>query len=174
MPHRSSLSRVWKFVAIPLALGTSAGALFTLVQVERGKVHAALAPEPPHDARDGAGQHDLPPFAAQRAQPPARPEAALAAMAAPAMAEAASVESTAEGLVRVPDFTGKRLGQARREAKKLGIKLAARDGYGERIPAELGPYFRVRKQSSAPDSSVPRGATVEVRVRAIESYATGY
>ena len=176
MQRSSFVPRAWKFVAMAVASSVSAGALFVLVQVERGKVHAALAPEPVIEPTDYAPPASLHAIADDRAQPPSVAAGARvkAEPSRGAPSAAAPAEEPSTNTVRVPDFTGKRYGQARREAKKLGLKLVARDEYGERVPAELGPYYRVRKQSVEPETALPPGSKVEVRVRATESFASGY
>jgi hypothetical protein len=170
MHTRTPFSLLAKYVAIPLALGISGSALVALVALERKPVHAAIVREPEAKALEVRAPKGPPPLPAVLV---ATVEPALdeAAAAQPEAAEAKPAQATA---VVVPDFTGKRLGAVRREAKKLGLKIAARDGYGERVPAELAPYYRVKKQLTETGSTVPVGSTVQVRVREVEGHASGY
>jgi hypothetical protein len=74
----------------------------------------------------------------------------------------------------VPDFTGKRLSVARREARALGLKLVARDAYGDRILPEFAGYYRVKKQLTQVGTRLAPGDTVQVRVRELPGAALGY
>ena len=84
-----------------------------------------------------------------------------------------AVPAAADALV-APDFTGKRLSIARREARKLGLKLVARDEYGNRVPPESAQYYRVRKQKTEAGTELAEGDTIELRVREVAAFASGY
>jgi hypothetical protein len=74
----------------------------------------------------------------------------------------------------MPDFTGKRLSTARKEAKALGLKLVARDAYGDRIEPDFAAFYRVRKQLTQVGAHVKPGDIVHVRVRDIPLPASDY
>jgi hypothetical protein len=74
----------------------------------------------------------------------------------------------------VPDFKGKRLSAARREGRELGLTVAARDEGGDRVPAALARYYRVRRQLTEAGTPVEPGAAIEVRVREIGDAVSGY
>ena len=112
-------------------------------------------------------------------QPPPKLEVAslkLPSSTAPAAA-AATAPSTAgglDGLRTVPDWKGKRLSVARREARKLGFDVTATDQNGEPVPAEVASRYRVRQQLTAAGTPIEPGADVELRVREIPRPLSGY
>jgi hypothetical protein len=148
------------------ALCLSSLAVFALARLETvpPRTENLLVPEVLHEA----GARTLPRVGS--ATQPSNAQAASVAPQAPGVS--GTPAQTAD--VVLPDFTGKRLSLARREAKKLGLKLIARDAYGERIPADMGPYYRVHKQLSAQGTELAPGSSVEVRVRPSGGWAEGY
>jgi len=86
---------------------------------------------------------------------------------------AGSALAPAAPALSVPDFKGKRLSIARREARALGIVILARNDEGQRVSGEVAPYYRVRRQLTLAGAAVEPGATVEVRVREAET-PSGY
>ena len=76
--------------------------------------------------------------------------------------------------VTVPDWKGKRLSVARREARKLGLNVKAVDEGGEDVPADMASGYRVRRQLNKAGTPLEPGADVEVRVREIVDTAMGY
>ena len=74
----------------------------------------------------------------------------------------------------MPDWKGKRLSVARREARKLGFNVAAFDEEGERVPADRGSGYRVRRQLTGGGHAVEPGADVELRVREVYDTPSGY
>jgi hypothetical protein len=105
---------------------------------------------------------------------PATPRAAAVAAQPGPAAAAPKVEAPAPAALQLPDFKGKRLSLVRREAKKLGLKVIARDEYGQRVSADLAQYYRVRKQLMAAGKPLVAGSTLEVKVREVVDYASGY
>jgi len=102
-------------------------------------------------------------------------EAKTAVPADPAKVAAGSAAVAGQGAVLVPDFVGKRYAVARREAKALGIKVSARDDYGERVPASVAHLYRVTSQSVAAGSSLPAGGQLAFQVREpVTGYSMGY
>src|SRR5438128_807237 len=87
-----------------------------------------------------------------------RPPAPVFSRASPTpaspMLPAKTAPSTAsktdpEGTLTVPDWKGKRLSVARREARKLGLHVAAVDDTGEAVPADMASEYRVRRMLTA-------------------------
>jgi hypothetical protein len=80
----------------------------------------------------------------------------------------------ADGTLTMPDWKGKRLSVARREARKLGFTVAAVDADDVPVPADMAGMYRVRRQLTKAGTPVEPGATVELRVREIAETAEGY
>jgi hypothetical protein len=78
------------------------------------------------------------------------------------------------GGLTMPDWKGKRLSVARREARKLGFTVAALDASDAPVPADMAAMYRVRRQLTKAGTPVASGATIEVRVREIAETAEGY
>jgi hypothetical protein len=78
------------------------------------------------------------------------------------------------GAVTLPDWKGKRLSVVRREARKLGLNVTARDSIGDTVPANDGALYRVRKQLTEAGTEVKPGSDVQVRVRMAPEAAEGY
>jgi hypothetical protein len=134
-----------------LCLSALAVAALLFVERELARAELALLPDFAHEA--------------VRAPPPL-PALAASTEEAPAPAtEPGRAEPAQAAPLLVPDFTGKRLSVARREARALGLKLVARDAYGERISADVAAYYRVRKQLTAAGTPLSPGDVVQVRVR---------
>jgi len=79
-----------------------------------------------------------------------------------------------ETRVRVPDFVGLRLSEAKRTARALGLRIRARDASGSSIPPDVARYYRVRSQRTDAGTDVASNDFVEVRVREAVSYGGGY
>jgi hypothetical protein len=85
-----------------------------------------------------------------------------------------------ESALKVPNWKGKRLSVALREAHKLGLTVTALDDRnevvhtGDVLPAEPPSGYRVRRMLTAAGTPVEPGAEVQVRVREIEDVAAGY
>jgi len=77
-------------------------------------------------------------------------------------------------LVTVPDWKGKRLSVARREARKLGLNVTGRTGDGDAVPGDEASDYRVRKQLVEAGREVAPGTDVPLRVRMIVDTAEGY
>src|SRR3954466_9501445 len=80
----------------------------------------------------------------------------------------------ADSTTTMPDWKGKRLSVAKREARKLGFTVAAIDGDDAPGPAHVAGRYRIRRQLTKAGTPVEPGATVEVRVREIAETAEGY
>jgi hypothetical protein len=94
--------------------------------------------------------------------------------AAPSTAALGDKKGKTDSIVVVPDWKGKRLSVARREARKLGLTVTALDGSGEGILAEEASSYRVRKQLTSAGTEVEPGTDVELRVRMVVDAAMGY
>ena len=91
---------------------------------------------------------------------------------APTPAPAAAAVEAAT-LLTVPDFKGKRLSVAMREARKLGLAVAGTED-GERIRADEASGYRVRRMLTKPGTEVEPGTVIKVAVREIASLGEGY
>lgn len=76
-------------------------------------------------------------------------------------------------LLTVPNFKGKRLSVAIRDARKLGLAVRGAED-GEWIAAIDASAYRVRTQSTKPGTEVEPGTVVKVAVREIASLGQGY
>jgi hypothetical protein len=101
------------------------------------------------------------------------PKLTLASLNAPAPAAATAAAPT-RALVTVPDWKGKRVSVARRDARKLGFHLLAFDETGAFIDADEASSYRVRRQITKAGTALEPGASVEVRAREIVDAAAGY
>ena len=97
--------------------------------------------------------------------------ALLTTPGAAAGAPAGRVEAAT--LLTVPDFKGKRLSVAMRDARKLGLVVAGTED-GERIRADEASGYRVRRMLTKPGTEVEPGAVIKVAVREIASLGEGY
>jgi hypothetical protein len=79
----------------------------------------------------------------------------------------------AAALLTVPDFKGKRLSVAMRDARKLGLVVSGTEG-GERIRADEASGYRVRRMLTKPGTEVEPGTVIKVAVREIASVGEGY
>jgi hypothetical protein len=99
--------------------------------------------------------------------------ASTAAMAKPATT-ASSGKADRDSTLTIPDWKGKRLSVARREARKLGLNVTAVDESGEAVPADMAGAYRVRRMLTAAGTAAEPGTDVQVRVREIVETASGY
>jgi len=156
-------------------LALSCGALAVLAYVEHAPARADVLLRP-----DLSPAMDAAPVRARarRSAEPRLPAGATIAAARPASAHAGNAEPQAAAPaareVVAPELEGKRLSIAQREARKLGLRVVARDEYGDRVPADAGRYYRVRRQLTEAGSQLEPGATIQLRVREIAALTTGY
>jgi hypothetical protein len=125
------------------------------------------------DARAGARSKSAPPAEEERKEVAQTKATSMPSAAAPA-ALPSSARTDADSTLTVPDWKGKRLSVARREARKLGFNIAAFDEEGERVPANLGSGYRVRRQLTAAGTPIAPGGDVELRVREVYDAPSGY
>jgi hypothetical protein len=153
-------------------LAVSAAALIAVTKLDAfaakrgGSEPEAAAPEatrPPASTRPRPAPKPPAPMPA-----PTTPKLRVTSAAMPATTAAAAATSTdrAAGLT-VPDWKGKRLSVARREARKLGFNVKAVDENGDPVGAADASAYRVRRQLTQAGTEVQPGADVEVRVREI-------
>lgn len=156
-------------------LAVSAAALIAVTKLDAfAAKHGGSEPEAaaPEAARPPTSTRPRP---APKPPAPTTPKLTVARAAMPATTAAAAATGTDRpaGLT-VPDWKGKRLSVARREARKLGFNVKAVDEAGETVPAAEASSYRVRRQLTQAGTEVQPGADVEVRVREIIDAAEGY
>lgn len=105
--------------------------------------------------------------------PPA-PKLTTASLVLPTKAAPSMSKTDADATLTVPDWKGKRLSVVRREARKLGVHVAAVDDAGEPVAPEMASEYRVRRMLTAAGTAIEPGADVQVRVREIVDTAAGY
>jgi hypothetical protein len=150
-------------------VAVGAAALVTVVKLEVTPARAGvvidddpLGAAPPLSTSSGS----------KKATPtPAPTLALLATPGAAAGAPAGVVDAAA--LLTVPDFKGKRLSVAMRDARKLGLVVSGTEG-GERVRADEASGYRVRRMLTKPGSEVAPGTVIKVAVREIVSLGEGY
>lgn len=91
-----------------------------------------------------------------------------------ALATTSGTRSATDATIVVPDWKGKRLSVARREGRKLGLLVTARDDDGEPVSADMASGYRVRRQLTKAGTPVEAGAAVDLRVREVVDAASGY
>jgi hypothetical protein len=124
---------------------------------------------------------DTIPEASPIALPPTEPEP-VASPADGRLAMATVVDTAAAtpvlplgpALVAVPDIAGMGLRKARKELAAVGLKLAVRDEYGDKLPAEDWSEYKVGTQRVEAGTEVVPGSTVKVKAKMLRRYAMGY
>jgi len=118
------------------------------------------------------------PAPSKPAPAPPAPKLTTASLVLPTEAapstKTATSKTDADATLTVPDWKGKRLSVVRREARKLGLHVAAVDDTGEAVPPEMASEYRVRRMLTAAGTSIEPGTDVQVRVREIVDTAAGY
>jgi hypothetical protein len=144
-------------------LAVSAAAFIAITRMDASAARSK-APAP-----EGEAAKSVPPrsTAAPEPRPPA-PELTPTRLNVP------TTKAGLDGTLTVPDWQGKRLSVAFREARKLGLSINAVDDEGESIPADLRQSYRVRRMLTKAGTAVAPGADVEVRAREIVDTAIGY
>ena len=97
------------------------------------------------------------------ASPARRPPMIITTTPTPAPAQ-----KEGEAATPLPNWKGKRLSVARREARKLGLDVTAVDESGETIPSDMLSAYRVRRQLEQ------MGAAVRFVAREIVDTVDGY
>ena len=158
-------------------LAVSAAAFIVITKMEaRAGARSKSAPPAEEETKEVAPAKSTP---KKPKQPP--PKLTVASFSLPAStlpaaptALPSSARTDADSTLTVPDWKGKRLSVARREARKLGFNVAAFDEEGERVPANLGSGYRIRRQLTAAGTPIAPGADVELRVREVYDTPSGY
>lgn len=154
-----------------LFIAVGAAALVTVVKLEVAPARAGLAiaddPVRPAAAPAPSSERKQGTPAPAPTPPKQPPKLTLAMAAAPAGAVSAAT------LLTVPDFKGKRLSVAMRDARKLGLVVTGTEN-GERITADIASGYRVRRQMTAAGTAVEPGTVIKVGVREIASLGEGY
>ncbi len=98
------------------------------------------------------------------------------ALAAPPMVGRASEPQVvlADGEVLVPDFRGMTIMRARREARRVGLKLRERDSRGRRFQRWLAGTFVVAEQRTSAGSKLTRGSEIDLVLSFTEESSGGY
>ncbi|PCC73465.1 PASTA domain-containing protein [Nannocystis exedens] len=169
-----------------LALGLSGAALAGLIYFEglpaQAEAESAVYFETEADEADEAIESiSLQPepvvaAPAESSIPAPAPTDTRLAMATVAEADAAAlpVAPPAPALVIVPSIEGLSLHKARKQLAAVGLKLAVRDEYGEKIERAYWSEYEVRKQKVDAGAEVEPGSTVKVKARVRLRYASGY
>lgn len=120
---------------------------------------------------------DLAAFTADDADEPgivARAPVAEATVVAVAEVEVAAPEPLGPALVVVPDIERMGVREATKRLAAVGLKLAVRDDYGNKIPRMVWGSYEVRTQKIEAGTEVAPGSTVKAKAREIVRYAAGY
>lgn len=158
-------------------LAVSAAAFIVITRMEaRAGARAKSAPPAEEETKEAVPAKST----STPKQPP--PKLTVASLSMPASTTAAATPAAlpspartdADSTLTVPDWKGKRLSVARREARKLGFSITAFDEEGGRVPANLGSGYRVRRQLTAAGTPIEPGAEVELRVREVYDTPSGY
>jgi hypothetical protein len=144
------------------------------VVIDDDPLGAAPPPSTPPSTASGRKKGTPAPAPTPPKDPPKVAAPTLALLATPgaaAGAPAGVVEAAA--LLTVPDFKGKRLSVAMRDARKLGLVVSGTDD-GERIRADEASGYRVRRMLTKPGTEVEPGTVIKVAVREVVSMGQGY
>jgi hypothetical protein len=155
------------FVRTTTCLAVSAAALIAVTTLDA----IAARPRSPSAPETTAPRPAPKPPAPKPTEP--APKLTVASLALPEVAPATTRNRPNSGLT-VPDWKGKRLSVARREARKLGLNVTAVDESGEAVAADEASSYRVRRMLTKAGTTVDPGGEVEVRVREIVDTAMGY
>lgn len=176
---------MWKtFARTTACLAVSATALVAVIRMDASA--ARPRPTEPDNTEPKTGPGRTRKSAPPKPAPVPAPKVTVASLETAAAAPAAAAATTAPtalvttpksegaGAVTLPDWKGKRLSVVRREARKLGLRVTAKDGIGDTIAADEASSWRVHKQLTDAGSEVEPGTTVQVRVNMITDAAMGY
>ena len=161
-------------------VAVGAAALVTVVKLEVTPARAGVVLDddqpgaaPPPSTSSGRKKGTPAPAPTPPKDPPKVTQtlALLTTPGAAAGAPAGVVEAAT--LLTVPDFKGKRLSVAMRDARKLGLVVAGTED-GERIRADEASGYRVRRMLTKPGTEVEPGTVIKVAVREIASLGEGY
>ena len=125
-------------------------------------------------APSGAGQGAMAGSPIATPSPATDGRLAMATLAAADSTSALPAMPPLPALVAVPDIEGMSLRKAKKQLAAVGLKLAVRDEYGEKIPREYWSEYKVRKQKLDAGTEVQAGSTVKVKARVRMRYAQGY
>jgi hypothetical protein len=163
------------FIRTTACLTVSAAAFIVLTKMDATAAKPRSPSGPETSQPKPAPSKPAPPPTTQPA-----PKLTVASVSPPPGAVPSTAATTTKGkadrdsAVTVPDWKGKRLSVVQREARKLGLTIAAVDGTGESIPSEEASDYRVRKQLTNAGTAVEPGTEVQLRVRMIAEAAMGY
>ena len=154
-------------------LAVSAAAFIAVTKLDANAARSRSASVPEASEPKPAPSKPAP---TKPAPAPPAPKLTTASLVLPTKAtpSAAASKTDADATLTVPDWKGKRLSVVRREARKLGVHVAAVDDTGEPVAPEMASEYRVRRMLTAVGTSIEPGADVQVRVREIVDTAAGY
>lgn len=157
-------------------LAVSAAAFIAVTKLDANAARSRSGSVPESSEAKPAPSKPAPGKSAPPAPAPPAPKLTTASLTlpAPAAPSTAASKADADSTLTVPDWKGKRLSVVRREARKLGVHVAAVDDTGEEVPPEMASEYRVRRMLTAAGTPVEPGADVQVRVREIVEAAAGY
>jgi len=155
------------FVRTTTCLAVSAAALIAITTLDA----IAAKPRSPSVPETTEPKPAPKPPAPKPSAPPTK--LTVASLALPKVAPA-TTSSRADSGLTIPNWKGKRLSVALREARKLGLNVTAVDEGGEAVAADEASSYRVRRMLTAAGTTVQPGGEVEVRVREIVDTAMGY
>ena len=155
-----------------VALSATAFIVITKMDAAAARSRSGSVPE---TSEPKPASKKTPPSKSPAPTPPA-PKLTTAGLTLPAKAAPSTAVSKpdADRTLTVPDWKGKRLSVVRREARKLGLHVAAVDETGDAVPAEMASEYRVRRMLTAAGTAVDPSTDVQVRVREIVDTAAGY
>jgi PASTA domain len=169
------------FVKTTACLAVSAAAIIAAARMEASAAGRTSSPDtteakpaPAPSTRKSAPPRPVPAPAPEPKLTVARLATKSSSAEPPASAPIARAGTADVALVTVPDWKGKRLSVARREARKLGLDVTGRTSDGDPVPADEASDYRVRKQLVEAGREVAPGTDVPVRVRMIVDTAEGY
>jgi len=159
------------FVRTTTCLAVSAAALIAVTTLD---AIAAKPRSPSVPETTEAKPAPKPPAPKPTEPPPKLTVANLAPQPAPKATSPATTSVDADSTLTVPDWKGKRLSVALREARKLGLHAIAFDETGRAVLAHEASGYRVRRMLTKAGTTVEPGGDVEVRVREALDPAMGY
>ena len=168
------------FVRTTTCLAVSAAALIAVTKLDASRGGAIEVGPARRRGDQGGRAGEADPTPKQPKQPP--PKLTMASLSMPASATPAAAPAAlpstartdADSTLTVPDWKGKRLSVARREARKLGLNVTAFDEEGERVRADQRRATASAGMLTKAGTAVQPGADVEVRVREVSTPRSGY
>jgi hypothetical protein len=167
-PRRKGEDAMLKTIIRTTACLTLSAAAFIVIT----KMDATAAKSRSPSAPEASEPKPAPRKPAPPAPAPPAPKLTTASLVLPAKTTPSTSTAATKGdetaAAPLPNWKGKRLSLARREARNLGLKVTAVDESGETVPAPMAGIYRVRRQLAQTDTAV------QFVVREIVDTAAGY